>query len=209
MKRKKNYLVQAWLVLALAVGFGAALAGVQVALKPLIDENKRNETYSQIPKLVPGADKAATVELVSADGKIAYKAIVGSEHKGWVIKAVGQGFADKIELLIGLDARAERILGLYVLDQKETPALGNKIVELKWRGQFAGLAASNEVTVVKGKAASGDRNEVAAVTGATVSSESVCGIVNKAVAEFRKKMGSLKEKQDKDKKTEKGTPGDG
>ena len=45
---KNNYLVQAWLVLALAVGFGAALASVQVALQPRIDENKRNETYEYI-----------------------------------------------------------------------------------------------------------------------------------------------------------------
>jgi len=199
---KKNYLIQAWLVLALAVGFGGGLAGVQVALQPRIDENKRNETYDQVPNLVPGADKAATEPLVSADGKIAYKAIAGGKHLGWVIKAAGQGFADRIELLIGLDSGAETILGLYVLDQKETPALGNRIVEKKWREQFAGLVAAGAVKVVKGSANRG-RNEVAAVTGATVSSQSACDIVNKAVTEFREKMGQLEAKQGKV------SPGDG
>ena len=45
---KANYLVQAWLVLVLAGGFGAALAGVHLALNDRIELNKRNETYDQI-----------------------------------------------------------------------------------------------------------------------------------------------------------------
>ena len=195
---KSNYLVQAWLVLALAAGFGAALAGVQVGLNPRIEINKQNETYDQIPALVLGIErKNETVdvrELATDDGRIAYEVSSGGVHVGWVIKAVGQGFADKIELLIGLDAPAGRILGLYVLDQKETPALGNRITEPVWRAQFPGLDAGKSVEVVKTTPAAGD-NAVQAVTGATVSSLSVCNIVNQSVEQFRRDMGDLKESE--------------
>ena len=196
---KDNYLVQAWLVLTLAVGFGAALAGVQVALQPRIEANKLAETHNQIPKLVPGADKAATIELQTPDERIAYKAFDATgAHVGWVIRASGQGFADKIELLIGLDAGCERILGLYVLDQKETPALGNRIVEGPWRAQFAGLSAADGVSVVKPPTEPAG-NEVQAVTGATVSSRSVADIVNQATRAFRRDMGELKQAEPKEK----------
>jgi H+/Na+-translocating ferredoxin:NAD+ oxidoreductase subunit G len=195
---KSNYLVQAWLVLALAVGFGAALAGVQVGLNPRIEINKQNETYDQIPALVLGVErKDETVdvrELATDDGRIAYEVSSGGAQVGWVIKAVGQGFADKIELLIGLDTSAGRILGMYVLDQKETPALGNRITEPQWRAQFPGLDAGKSVEVVKTAPAAGD-NAVQAVTGATVSSLSVCNIVNQSVEQFRRDMGDLKEKE--------------
>jgi len=186
-----GYVSQGWLVLLLALCFGAALAGVQAALSARIEENKRNETYDQIPSLVPGADAALTREVTLA-GRTVYKAFAGGaeapRHAGWVIKGSGQGFADRIELLIGLDVSAERITGMYVLEQKETPGLGNKIADDEtWRKQFADKSASAPVTVTK---ASPKGNEIGAVTGATVSSESVCRIINTAIAGFRRDLAS-------------------
>ena len=203
---KNNYLVQAWLVLMLAICFGAALAGMQVGLSERIDREKLNETYEQVHLLVPGADKDATREFVTPAERLAYEANDAQGGRvGWVIKAAGQGFADKIELLIGLDAESNQITGLYVLDQKETPALGNKIIEPAWRAQFAGLWFSGPVRVVKVPLPRTDaeaeslrkKNQVAAVTGATVSSVSVANIVNRAVGQFRGKLAGneLKEKE--------------
>lgn len=202
---KNNYLRQAWLVIVLALCFGAALAGVRISLQPRIDQNKLNETYEQIPELLRIWDDAGrtyklaheirTRELFTDEGKIAYKAFsADGEHLGWVIKAAGQGFADRIELLIGLDAEAETITGLYVLDQKETPALGSKITSPGWLGQFAGLTAARPVLLTKAGPEAG-KNDIKAITGATVSSRSVCEIVNAAVAEFHQKLPELKEKE--------------
>ena len=200
---RTNYLTQAWLVLALAACFGAALAGVQSALQPRINQNKLDETYDQIPKLLspsagsgapqaPQVDAAQTQEFVTADGKLAYKAFSSDgRHLGWVIKAVGQGFADKIELLVGLDVKAKTILGMYVLAQKETPAVGNRIEEASWRRRFSGMDATRPVLVTRGSPRP-EENEVQAVTGATVSSKSVCEIISKAVAEFREQLSELK-----------------
>ena len=70
-----------------------------------------------------------------------------------------------------------------MLDQKETPGLGNKIVEAPWRDQFVNRATNVLLKVTKTKTAGGD--EIRSVTGATISSESVCEIVNGTVADLR------------------------
>jgi len=183
--KKNGYLRQAWLVLALALAFGAALAGVEAGLKGRIEQNKLNEILERIPELVEGADVTKRKEWLSPDGKIAYVVFDADEnHIGWVIRGAGQGFADRIEVLIGLDAEAEVITGLFVLAQKETPALGNKIVEPWFGKQFAGKLAGEPVGVTRGRPEPGS-SDIVSVSGATVSSEAVCTIVNGAVAEFR------------------------
>ena len=59
---KLTYIKSGWLVLVLALLFGAILAGVQISLNPRIAANQRNETYSRIPQLISGADAARTQE---------------------------------------------------------------------------------------------------------------------------------------------------
>jgi len=181
---KDNYLVQAWLVLSLALLFGSALAGVQAGLGDKIQANKLAETLQQLPSLVEGATGGQKMLL---DGRTVYRAIdADGRQVGWVVPARGQGFADTIELLIGLDARAERITGLYVLAQKETPGLGSKITAAQFSGQFGDKMTDPALTVVKSEPRAD--NEIAAVTGATISSEGVTKIVNDTVAELGRKL---------------------
>lgn len=181
---KNNYLVQAWLVLLLALSFGAALAGVQTTLNPRIQANKQADTMSQIPDLVPGAVKG---EKVMIGEQVAYKATDASgKQVGWVLVASGQGFADVVELLIGLDMEVTRIMGLYVLDQKETPGLGNRIVDADWRDQFEEKAVLPPLAVVKREPE--EPNQIEGVTGATISSDSVVRIVNSGISQFRKSL---------------------
>lgn len=198
---KNNNIIQAWLVLFLALCFGSALAGVQMTLGPKIEINKLNETREKVPELVLGKDAALKMAeqgealealpesiVVQKPGKQStynvFEARKGGERLGWVVKAGGQGYADKIELLLGLDPKAEKITGIFVLEQKETPGLGNKIVTDEWRGQFNGKGTQQRMTVVKG-GKTGAPNEINAVTGATISSRSVTDIINTAVADLK------------------------
>ena len=177
---KNNYIVQAWLVIVLGLVFGGALAGVQVQLSEKIAANKLAETLDQIPVLVPGARDGRQDEVA---GQRAFRALAGGHQIGWVIPCGGQGFADRIELLVGVDTRVDKITGVYVLEQKETPGLGNKIVEDEWRRQFAGKTAGKDLAVTKTRATTDF--EIDAVTGATISSESVCRIVNETLDRMR------------------------
>ena len=177
---KNSYLKEAWLLIVLGALFGAALAGVHAGLSPRIAANRLNDTLSQIPTLVPGAERGEAIE---QGGRLVYRALnAAGETVGWVVPSVGQGFSDRIEVLIGLDRDARTITGLYVLWQNDTPGLGNRITEPEFRGRFAGQTAERPLRMVKG---AGGPGEIEAVTGATVSSQSVVAIVNDAVARFR------------------------
>lgn len=185
---QKGYIGQARLVILLAICFGGGLALVHTTLGPKIAENKKNETYSVIPTLVPGAQMENTQELVvqglnGRDVRV-YKALSSdSVHVGWVIPAQGQGFADRIELLIGQDASLSTITGMYVLAQKETPGLGDYIKGEEFRDRFSDRPTSTPLVVVKSDPR--QENEILALTGATISSESVTNIVNAAIENLR------------------------
>lgn len=179
---KNNFIIQAWLVIVLAIIFGAGLAGIQLTLSEKIEANKVAETLLQVPSLVPGSQAGEKAEIA---GQIVYKAMSDGQQMGWVIPASGQGFADIIEILIGVNTDVSQITGMYVISQKETPGLGNFIVEDSWRGQFAGKDALQPVLVTKGNPSG---NEIKALTGATISSESVCNIVNSTIALMRDKL---------------------
>ena len=193
------FIFQAWLVLLLATFFGAALAGIQLTLAPKIEANKLNETIEKVPELILGADAAKALseqnrpmeidrQYIEAGNKIysVFQARTDGQTAGWVIKASGQGYADRIELLVGVDAKAATITGLFILDQKETPGLGNKIMEPAWRSQFNNKSTQQQLTAVKTKASKA--NEISAITGATISSKSVCGIINQSLDNLRQPL---------------------
>ena len=197
---KSSNLVQAWLVLVLAVGFGVCLAGVQLVLGPVIEGNKLNETLEQVPELVLGkflaakmASEEQTLEIVPRQLTVkkpdrvkfysVYEARYQGTLKGWVVKTRGQGYADTIELLLGLSPDFRSITGLFVLDQKETPGLGNKIITEAWRSQFVDAPADRTLVVIKSGASR--PGEIDAVTGATISSKSVTAMVNTAIGDLR------------------------
>jgi electron transport complex protein RnfG len=197
---KKNSLVQGWLVLLLALFFGSALASVQLSLGPKIEMNKLNETLSKVPELVLGASLAHEMEAKNQELGIeamtigvdknnkrvsynVYKTTYNEEITGWVAKTSGQGYAGNIELLLGLDPEMESITGLFILDQKETPGLGNKIITEKWRKQFINKPTKNRLIVVKDGADA--LNEIDAITGATISSRSVSNIMNTAISDLK------------------------
>ncbi len=185
---RTDFIRQAWLVIMLALLYGAALAGVQLGLTGRIDENRKNETYSVIPTLVPGALQSATLPLdfTSPDGQDwrAYQAFdEAGSHRGWVIASSGQGFAGRIDLLVGLTADRQTITGIYILEQVETPGLGDYITRDYFRERFAGKPVEPPLAIVKREPRAD--NEVQALSGATVSSESVAQQVNRAVLAIR------------------------
>ncbi len=188
-------LARAWLVLVLALVLGAALAAVQVYLSPIIAANKRNETLRQVPALVgidPASLKPGALEIrsgifeVPANGAARFYRVFlvrrGGRPAGWVVRTAGQGYADRIEALIGFDPGVTAITGLFILEQKETPGLGAKIVLPSWRRQFVGRRTAVPLEVVKGRGAKGQG--IDAVSGATISSRSVVRIVNRTVRDL-------------------------
>jgi electron transport complex protein RnfG len=96
---------------------------------------------------------------------------------GYAVTGAEPGFQDFIHLIFGYDAGKGRLLGMKVLESKETPGLGDKIFkDEEFVAQFQGVLAPIEG--VKVGAGSGTDNEVDMITGATISSRTVIGIIN-------------------------------
>ncbi len=196
---KDNYIIQAWLVLILTLLFGSSLAGIERILAPRIQENKLNEMLELVPDLIQNSEKKDSLsnlkidfkefEVLRDNRKIFYNVIHTSKKgatSGWIIRSSGQGYADKIELLIGFDPHMKFITGLFILEQKETPGLGNKITHESWRDQF--LNIETEYTLSAVKSGADNPGEIDAITGATISSRSVCTIVNTVIKDLKKPL---------------------
>ena len=102
---------------------------------------------------------------------------------GYAIPAEGAGFQDTISLIYGYDPARKRIVGLQVLESRETPGLGDKIFsDQGFLGSFKDLAVEPQVDLTKEKRTAD--NQVDAITGATISSTAVVKIVNAADAQW-------------------------
>jgi electron transport complex protein RnfG len=90
------------------------------------------------------------------------------------------GFADVIRVIFGYDPATKRLLGMKVIESKETPGLGDKIEkDTAFVRQFASVVAP--LVGVKAGAGKGDSTEVDLITGATISTRTVVRIINAAL----------------------------
>ena len=183
-----NFLKQSWLVIVSSLVFGLLVAVVQGQLAGRIAANER-AVFEEALQATFGANAQSQEQgTTDAEGNaVAYYVVEGAEGQklGYAIELVGSGFADKIKLLVSVGPEAEKILGIAVLKSSETPGYGDEINNPLWQGQFAGAAATEKLEVIKTGDASRVDNQIVAITGATISSEAVTSIVNKAVGILR------------------------
>ena len=200
----KNFIEKSWLLIVASLAFGLILAGTNEFLGPEIERQQALKFSKLAGNMIEGADKfeAATedaIKIKSAKGKdITVKSLkkgVDKEGKtqGWAFEAVGSGFADKIKLVIAVDADFKTIKGFGVLSSNETPGFGDKIgkKDHKFVTQFKGTPAE-ELTLSKiGDYSNTGDAEIIAISGATVTSDAVVSIFNTYIGQVR---AALKEK---------------
>ena len=168
---------------------GLALAGVYQLTAPIIAENDAKALRAAVYKVVPGSTQMQRLTLrdgalmvVGEEEEVETPVVYGAYDEsgrfvGYAIEGAGPGFQDTIKLLYGYDPATKQVIGMEVLESRETPGLGDKIFkDAAFRANFTALAADPAIVVVKdGK----DRaNEVDAITGATISSKAVVKIIN-------------------------------
>ncbi|RCK80752.1 MAG: Na(+)-translocating NADH-quinone reductase subunit C [Candidatus Ozemobacter sibiricus] len=108
---------------------------------------------------------------------------IGKQNPAMIIRQEeGAGLWGKIILLVAYDLRRGAILGIDVLEHSETPGLGARIEEEKFRAQFRGLIARHGVRAAKIKFKEG---EFDGVTGATLTSKAVEEIINAAIRKIK------------------------
>ena len=100
-------------------------------------------------------------------------------------KMEGSGLWAPISMVIALKPDLETIHGMAILEQAETPGLGARIVEAEFLAGFVGKRIEPEIILVSRKKAE-EKNEVDAITGATLSSKALEDIINKESHRYRK-----------------------
>lgn len=103
-------------------------------------------------------------------------------------KTEGAGLWSTIEIFVSVKIEEEKIFGLLVLSQGETPGLGARISEPQFLDTFHDLDINPEVKIVKFSMAS---NEVDAISGATKTSSALEIIINKGISELKQNLDYL------------------
>jgi electron transport complex protein RnfG len=190
------------LVLTLAVAgliSGVAIIGIYEGTLPTITANKARELREAVFKVLPGVSQMQP--LVFRDGALVATAEPSADESavyggydddgrfvGYAIPGAGPGFQDTIGLLYGFDAQRRLVLGMEVLESRETPGLGDKIYkDLDFVGNFHELSVDPAIVAVK-KGTRSRPNEVDTITGATISSKAVVRIINETHTAWSDKL---------------------
>lgn len=167
---------------------GLAIVGTYRLTLPRIQANQAEALRRAVFEVLPGSERME--RLVWRDGQLAAADAAGASADsifagygadgalvGYAVPAAGAGFQDTIKLLYGLDPAGARVIGLAILESRETPGLGDKIFkDVDFVAEFRDLATEPEIALVKGHGEA--PHEVDAITGATISSAAVVRILN-------------------------------
>ena len=196
----------AWRLLA-TLAFGGAFAGALVAYVyqetlPAIQASADARISGAVREVLAAPASLDTLYLIGdtlsvappagVELRAATKVFVGLDDKGTrtgvAVEAAAPGFADDVRLMIGFDPATGALTGFAVLAQKETPGLGSKIEEdTAFRAGFRGKAAPLTGT----KTGATGPSTVQTITGATISSRAVIGIINRAVALWQPRLAAF------------------
>jgi len=179
---------------AAGLAAGLILVGVYLVTLPRIQRNRAEALQRAIFQVLPGAVRTQAFVLDGEtlrphdgpEGQVPdVEAIFAGfaeddRFVGYAIPADGPGFMDNIGLIYGFDPTRRVVVGMQVLESRETPGLGDKIIsDSEFHENFVALAVEPSIVAVK-KGAKQETNEVDCITGATISSEAVVSILNRS-----------------------------
>ncbi|UCF43245.1 MAG: FMN-binding protein [Planctomycetota bacterium] len=196
MSKVKHFFEQSWLLIISSFCFGLLIAVTNAAWSPRIEQNEKDKLNNLMAGLITEARNfEITIEDVQVPGKKGkitktdiYTALddAGS-NAGFAFVATGPGFADKIKLVIAVDAKCESFLGFKVLSSNETPGFGDRIKEDYFGNQFK-KAPADELQLLKTGDPKTIDSEIIAISGATVSSEAVVHILNTYIDKVKEQL---------------------
>lgn len=175
---------------AIAAIAAALLAYVYQTTKPAIEASKLATLQTGINTVVPAHDNAPYEERFELDGYTLYPAKQGGELTGVAVESFStNGFAGLIRVLVGID-KDGNIVDYAVLQQAETPGLGNEMNNwFRAEGSSVlGMSLTSPLAVKK------DGGAVDAISAATISSRAFLETLNGAYAVMQKAItnGQLK-----------------
>jgi electron transport complex protein RnfG len=190
--------------LVATLGFAGLLSGLIIvsvfeATLPTITAYRAKVLREAVREVLPGT--VDMQRLVFRDGRLIVKEGEEKDEEalfrgydtqgrllGYAIPSAGPGFQDTIRLIYGYRPIERMVVGMQILQSRETPGLGDKIYkDAAFVANFRALAIDPEIRAVK-KGTKSAANEVDAITGATISSKAVVRIINEGNARWLERL---------------------
>jgi len=181
---------------------GLILVGAYLLTLPRIQRNQAEAMQAAIYKVLPGT-KVIEAFALKGDTLTPFEGPPGAPTKerlvylgkdeqgkaiGYAVPAEGAGFQDTIKLIYGYDPSRSAIIGMEVLESRETPGLGDKIIfDEHFKKNFVELKVQPKIELVK-KGEKTAPNQVDAITGATISSRAVVSILSQSTVEWAPRL---------------------
>ena len=196
MDKVKYFFQQSWLLIVASFFFGLLIAVANACWQGRILQNEEDKFNNLVVDMISDANSSEialeNVEVDMGKGKkraTSVRKALSADGKcvGWAFTCEGSGFADKIKLVLTVDADFEKLKGYGVLSSNETPGFGDKIKESFFRNQFVDAPTTELVLMKLGRPEEID-SKIVAISGATVSSEAVIVIVNTFLGQIKNHM---------------------
>jgi electron transport complex protein RnfG len=121
--------------------------------------------------------------------------ILDGEPRGLAFETFGKGYGGNVGLMVGIDVKDNKLLGVGVTTHSETPGMGARAkTEPKFADQFQGLSLEKPFKVTQ------DGGSVNAISGATITSRAVSSAATEAEEIYKKLQPQLIEKMNAIKK---------
>jgi len=170
----------------ISLGAAACLGFVYEFTKEPIELSNLNKKLEAIKQVVPEFNNNPNAEMYrlptgDGDSLDVYPAKKDNEVVGYAVNTYTEkGFSGRINIMAGFSPDGT-IINISVLSQKETPGLGTKMTEPKFKDQFNGKNPSEFSLKVKK-----DGGPVDAITAATISSRAFCDAVQRGYNTLQK-----------------------
>lgn len=192
-------------MVGVGLGCGVLIVTVFQVTRPIIERNEAEALQRAIFAVLPAARTSVTFRraeqgwLAVAEGEGRGGPVVHAAYDeaqrlvGIAVEARQMGYQDVIRLLYGYSPRDEAIVGIRVLESRETPGLGDRIEkDPAFLANFEALDVSltadgsallHPIEAVK-HGAKEDPWQVDGITGATVSSVAVADALARSAAQW-------------------------
>jgi electron transport complex protein RnfG len=169
MSKFKEYFQPTISLLIICLFVTVALAATYIVTAPIIAKVTKERADAARLLVLPNAKGGFSPFEASFDDGI-IDVYFAKDDTGAVITTRDKGFGGNIKVMTGFD-NAGKITGIKLLEHKETPGLGTKVMADEYLGQYMGKS---------------DLENIDAITGVTISSMAMYRAVDKAMKQFKK-----------------------
>ncbi len=174
-------------LVAIFIAAGLIMGVTYKYTSPIKFKAEKKEKEEALKEMAPDATDPVTPAgkwSVHGKDKAYYQATASAKPVAFIAETAGKGYSSFIQMLVSLGPDM-KIRDIKVLSLNETPGLGDQVLEKSFLEQFKGKSLP-QIVLIKGET----KENIQAISGATISSRGVTNGVKDAVQTLVDKYGA-------------------